>query len=65
MPYIERNQDGDIIALHRDAQGSANEFLPATDPAVVQFLAAGDNSETPKQILAESDRDIAVVRGFG
>ncbi len=61
MPYIERNLDGDIIALHREPQDAASEFLSATDPAIVQFLASGEDSETPKQILAESDRDIARV----
>jgi hypothetical protein len=66
MPYIERNHDGEIIALHLEANHRANEYVSATDPVVVQFLstdtsAAEDDDETPRQILAESDRDIARV----
>ncbi|BFM17044.1 hypothetical protein R50073_32270 [Maricurvus nonylphenolicus] len=61
MPYIERNHDGEIIALHLEANNRTTEYVSATDPAIVQFLSAEGDSETPKQILAESDRDIARV----
>lgn len=67
MPYIERNHDGEIIALHLEANHRASEYVSATDPVVVQFLSnetattTEHNNETPRQILAESDRDIARV----
>ena len=61
MPYVERNNAGDIIALHRDQLTPTCEYVSATDPAVIDFLAHENDADTPKYALAESDRELARV----
>lgn len=44
MPYIQRNEDGKIIAL-TFTEGASSEFLPVEHPEILRFLASqGDTS---------------------
>ncbi|GAB2881222.1 hypothetical protein GCM10027046_06840 [Uliginosibacterium flavum] len=38
MPYIRRSAAGAIVALLNDPAPDAQEFLPATEPEVCEFL---------------------------
>lgn len=38
MPYVQRNDNGEVIALWREQPEGTSEFLPASDPEVVGFL---------------------------
>lgn len=43
MPYVQRNQAGDVVALWQERQPAATEFLPASDPAIRGFLGGDPN----------------------
>lgn len=38
MPYVQRNENGDIVALWKERQATATEFLSASDPTVRAFI---------------------------
>jgi hypothetical protein len=40
MPYVQRNADGRITSLHREAPGGTAEELPLDHPDVLAFLDA-------------------------
>lgn len=40
MPYVQRNEAGEIVALWKERHEAASEFLPPGDPAVLEFAAA-------------------------
>ena len=61
MPYIERNNSGDIIALTQSASHSDQEHLMPTHADVIEFLAMSGESSLSKHALAESDADVARV----
>lgn len=61
MPYVERNNGGSIIALHRDQITPTCEYISATAPEVIDFLTHENDADTPMYALAESDRELARV----
>ena len=40
MPYVQRNQDGKIVAIWNESQTDATEFLDRNHPEIELFLAA-------------------------
>jgi hypothetical protein len=38
MPYVQRNESGEIIALWKEPPEGEHEFVPASDPAIPAFL---------------------------
>lgn len=40
MPYVQRNSNGEVIALWREQPEGISEFIPASDPEVMGFLDA-------------------------
>ena len=38
MPYVQRNESGEIIALWKEPPEGEHDFIPASDPAVPAFL---------------------------
>ncbi len=62
MLFIERNQNGNIIAIHNDNPQGIFEQTSLKDPDVLQFLkqtATGDELMT--RALAQSDTDLVRV----
>jgi hypothetical protein len=55
MPFVSRDEDGQIVALYRSPSNGVQEELAPDDPEVVQFLAAGGSSESLKWELFVSD----------
>lgn len=41
MPYVQRNEQGEVTGLLKDAGDSAKEFLPTSHPDIVAFLSEG------------------------
>jgi hypothetical protein len=37
MPYVQRDEAGDIIVLYENPQSFTSEFLPDDDPQIVAF----------------------------
>jgi hypothetical protein len=40
MPYVQRNEKGEIIALSKEPPEGKHEFITASDPAIPAFLDA-------------------------
>jgi hypothetical protein len=59
MPYVVRNEAGEIEALRRDDVGDGAEELPIDHPDVVAFL--GNGSGDVMQALSSSDADMARI----
>ena len=60
MPYVVRNQEGQILALVRDAHSDNAEYLDANHQDVIEFLAM-DHESGAEQALTKSDNDLARV----
>lgn len=60
MPYVVRNQEGQILALVREAHSDNAEYLNADHQDVLEFLAI-DNESGAEQALSKSDTDLARV----
>lgn len=61
MPYIQRDENGKITALHACAQANAREELPLDHPEVLAFLLPDMKSDATQELLAESDRQLSRV----
>lgn len=55
MPFVSRDEDGQIVALYRSPMNGVHEELAADDPEVIQFLSAGGSAEALKWELFVSD----------
>ncbi|MYM65110.1 hypothetical protein [Pseudomaricurvus sp. HS19] len=60
MPYIIRNAKSEIVALLKEPASGLEEFLPADNKEVMQFLGlkSGDDA---RGALEVSDRELARV----
>lgn len=61
MPYIQRNNNGDIIALFNTPSATAAENLSSSDPEVLEFLQDSGSPNAPKVFLSSSDNDMVRV----
>jgi len=57
MPYVERDQDGRVLALHEAPDSKAGEYLPFNHPDISSYLE-GMNATDLRQLLELSDFDI-------
>lgn len=55
MLYIERAENGEIIALHNNPDQNIREQKSLVDEEVVNFLNKSTNSESWKQLLTLTD----------
>lgn len=61
MPYIKRNNTGEIIAVFQSSSDEVNEFLPSEHPEILKFFRDNDVPlESIKWELNESD--ISLIR---
>lgn len=60
MPYIKRNESGDVIALSKGKCTGFNDFLEDDSPEVLGFLDNPVASDVQKA-LKQSDRELARV----
>jgi len=61
MPYIKRDASGHIYSIAQQQDNDHIEFIPATSQELVSFLTQQPAIDGTKEILAESDGDIARV----
>ena len=61
MPYVTRDNDGRIIAVHAIQSESAQERLPADDPALRAFVAETGDSANLQSALVSSDLELVRV----
>ena len=57
MPFVQRDQGGEIIAVSRTREGACDEEVASADPALGRFLA---NLQSPQTELSGSD--LAFIR---
>ena len=60
MPYVTRDENGQIIGISDKSSPNAREFLPNDNPDVVRYLR-GANPSAMRATLNESDTDMARI----
>ena len=55
MPYVTRDENGNITGIFRSATEQASEELAADDPEIVEFLSDGEGASDLKWELFVSD----------
>ena len=55
MPYVSRDENGQIAAIYRSPQGGASEELAPDDPEIIQFLSDAGSAEQLKWELFVTD----------
>lgn len=60
MFYVERNQQGQIVAVRRDANMPGMESKESVDDEIIEFLGREETSDSIKHILASTD--VGVMR---
>lgn len=61
MPYVKRNAEYQVIALHAEAPAEDAEYLPATHPEVIGFLNANRSDDQVLEFLTSSDYELVRV----
>ncbi len=61
MPYVTRDSDGQIIAIHAIQSEQAQEQLPADDPGLRLFIAATSDTTNLQSVLVASDLELVRV----
>lgn len=61
VPYVQRNNNGEIIAVWREQPKENSEFVPATDPEVMTFLETLSTSTDERSEFSLSS-DLQMVR---
>lgn len=61
MPYISRNDAGEITGVHHSPQEAEAEWLEGDDPQLHQFLHSCALTEQPRLSLSNSDSDMIRV----
>ena len=52
MPFVQRDAQGQVCALHREATAQAAEYLPIDHPQVTAFLSPAASAPTPDDFAA-------------
>ncbi len=61
MPYVLRDGDGQIVAVHAIQSEQAQERVPADDPGLREFIAASGDSADLQSVLIASDLELVRV----
>jgi len=61
MPYVSRDDGGEIIALHQSPPNVDAEWLRGDDPEIQNFLHSGARAEQAKRSLSDSDTEMIRV----
>ncbi|MEW7980741.1 MAG: hypothetical protein G8D28_02370 [gamma proteobacterium symbiont of Phacoides pectinatus] len=61
MPYVKRNEDGDIVALFEERQPEATERLPPSHDDVLNFLLRGETEGEAKEYLSRTDTEMVRI----
>lgn len=60
MAYVERDKNGEIIAVYESLQNDATEYIALDSPELVNYIVQSAKSEDAWAVLSNSD--IALVR---
>ena len=59
MPFVKRDDNGNIIALYSAAEMPGLEEVAADDPGLIDFLYDGDDDAAAKKDMVDSDLGLA------
>lgn len=61
MPYIERDNENQVVAIYAEAPSEDSEYLETSHPDVIKFLNANADEEHALQFLTGSDYELVRV----
>ena len=61
MPYVRRNEHGEVLSLHRHAEAGASEFLPEDHGDVRAFIGPAPVAPKATEGFARLDADFVRV----
>lgn len=61
MPYVSRNDAGEITGLHHSPQEAESEWLEGDDPQILRFLYSSAPTEQTRRSLSNSDSEMIRV----
>jgi hypothetical protein len=61
MPYVCRDQKGEIQSVHAEPTSGGSEYLGADDPAMIDYLSRSKDSAGAKLALSDTDAEFARV----
>jgi len=61
MPYVTRNENGEVVAIHQNQSGESVHWEEATSVDVIEFLKQSDASAPVKHALTGSDNEMVRV----
>ena len=64
MPYIQRNEKGEIIALTADSTGQDDQPVGLDNPEILQFLAGNDNPAKGDHYFEMLAQDLQQIRSL-
>lgn len=61
MAYIQRNAQGEIVAVHETAQSEQDEELSLHSPELLAYLVESNDNDVTKAVLSRSDSELVRV----
>lgn len=61
MPYVSRNEQGEVIGVRDAPSEQSNEWLDVGDTEILEFLKRIQTTEQAKQALSETDSEMIRV----
>ena len=61
MPYITRNNQGEIVELHNSPENGGGNWIEAGDPEVLDFIKRIETREQARQALTSTDNEMMRV----
>lgn len=61
MPYITRDENNQVVALHAEAPMDEAEYLAVNDQDVINFLNSNPDDKDSLQFLSSSDYELVRV----
>lgn len=61
MFYAKRDEQGQVVSLHRQPEGDAQEILASDHPDVLAFFGQGPSQPTPRHSFERMDTDLIRV----
>jgi len=61
MPYVSRNENGQILEVHNSPTEAGEQWLEANNPEILEFLKTINTSDQAKQALTTTDNEMVRV----
>ncbi len=61
MAYIQRNAQGEIVAVHETAQSEQDEAISIHSPELLAYLVKSNDNDVTKAVLSRSDSELVRV----